>query len=104
MIQVYMDYANPVMNIHSDPNCFAVQRDRAANYRISKITIDTLSEELARFRDRYYRFNAQRDTTSIWLDIDLGDVEFERAVAEYVLKLVAKHHLPLRRIKIGTHC
>lgn len=40
----------------------------------------------------------------MWLQLDFGDSEFERALVEHIRKLLARRYTPLSRVKVSTHC
>lgn len=104
MLHVYIDYPTSHMTIHGDSGCQFIRPFSRPQQRISKITIGTLSRELKRFADKDYRFASVAIMNDIWLEIDLDDRAFEGAVAEYILKLIARHYKPLRGIKPSVHC
>jgi hypothetical protein len=104
MLHVYIDYPVPHMTIHGDPACRYIRLFAVRKQRTSKITLKTLSQELERFADKTYKFAAGAHLDDIWLEIDLNDTAFERAVAEYVLKLIGHHYRPLRSVKPTVHC
>ncbi len=104
MLHVYINYPNPHMTIHGDSGCSLIRQSKKPDQRISKITVETLSQELAKFRDKEYSFAPAAILNGIWLDIDLNDSTFERAVAEYVLELIGRYYTPLRGIKSSVHC
>ena len=40
----------------------------------------------------------------MWLNIDFGDEEFEKAIVNFIQKLIGKHYEPLRNCQIEEHC
>lgn len=104
MLHVYINYPNPHMTIHADANCRSIRQSGKAEPRISEINLGTLTEELSKFADKEYAFAANPAQNDIWLDIDLEDEIFERAVAEFVLRLIGSFYTPLRGLKPSVHC
>ena len=68
------------------------------------MTLGTLSGELDRFASREHRFGSQTEINDMWLEVDLGNLTFEKALVEYVRVLLAGHYKPFRRIKVDEHC
>lgn len=104
MLHVYIDYPTSHMTIHGDSKCRFIRPFARPERRISKITLETLSQELERFADKTYKFAAGAKLDDIWLEVDLDDTTFEKAIAEYVLKLVGRRYRPLHGIKPSVHC
>lgn len=104
MIYVYIDYPTSHIRIHGDPSCQFIRPFGKPEQRTSRITLETLSDELAKFADKEYRFASVAVLNDIWLEIHLDDDEFERAVAKYVLKLIGRHYTPIRQIELIEHC
>jgi hypothetical protein len=104
MLKVYINYPNPHITVHSDGECPRIQQQHKQRQRIVRLDVATLSAELKRFMAKNYRFGSAPDTNDMWLDVDLGDPVFERAVVEFVQKLLAQHYDPFGRIKVDQHC
>ena len=104
MIHTYIDYPNTRMTKHRDSGCPNIQQSNKPDQQVSRINLESLSSELAKFADKTYAFASNPEQNDLWLEIDLGDISFETAVADYVLKLIAQHCTPMRGVKPTTHC
>jgi hypothetical protein len=104
MVKVYINYPNPHISLHRKAGCGNIRQQQKAGQRIVHLNIASLSAELKRFKARDYRFGADAQTNDMWLEIDFNDPEFERAVIEYIRRLLAEHYTPFRRVVIETHC
>ncbi len=104
MIHAYINYPNTQMTKHRDAACSSIQQSNKPAQRVSRIDLDRLSSELVKFADKSYEFASTPALSDIWLEIDLSDVSFETAVAEYILKLISRHYAPMRNSKPTTHC
>ncbi len=104
MIHTYINYPNTRMTKHRDSGCSNIRQFSKHDQRVSRIDLDSLSSELAKFANKTYAFASIPEQNDIWLEIDLGDISFETAVADYVLKLIARHYSPMRSVKPTTHC
>ncbi len=104
MIHAYINYPNTRMTKHRDSGCSSIQQSNMIARRVSHIDLDRLSSELIKFADKSYEFASTPAQNDIWLEIDLSDISFETAVAEYILKLISRHYAPMRNAKPTTHC
>ena len=104
MLKAYINYPNPHVTIHYDPDCKSIQAQNKAEQRYRRITIITVSLELQNFRDKKYTFAANPDHNDMWLEIDFRDREFDLAVLNYICRLLGKHYAPLAGIKPTIHC
>lgn len=104
MMKAYINYPNPHVTIHAKVGCATIQQQHKKGQRVVRLDIGTLSRELNRFAMKEHRFGAQAETNDMWLEVNLGDTTFERAVVEYVKTLLAQHYTPFARIKIDEHC
>jgi hypothetical protein len=92
------------MTKHRDSGCSNIRQLNKADQRVSRIDLKSLSSELTKFANKTYAFASIPEQNDIWLEIDLDDISFETAVADYVLKLIAQHYAPMRSVKPTTHC
>ena len=104
MLKAYVNYPNPHVTIHRNSACSSIQQQRKTGQRLVRLDLSTLSSELKNFEQKQYTFGAEAATNDLWLDVDLGDTGFERAVVEYVKKLLAAHYTPFGRVTVDTHC
>ena len=104
MVHVYLNYPSTHATLHGDPSCGHIPNPPNVGQRRIRLTLDTLSGELVPFVNQEYRFAAEAGLNDMWLDIDLGDATFERAVAEYIIRVLAQRYSPFGRIELKEHC
>lgn len=104
MLHVLIDYPASRMTIHGDSDCKYIRMHAKPNQRIIQLNVATLSAELAKFANNQYKFTPSPLNDDLWLDLDFNNAPFERAVAEYILHLLSRQYIPLRRVTPRTHC
>lgn len=104
MLAAYINYPNPHITIHSNAGCATIQQQHKQGQRLIRLNVKTLCEELERFAEKHYRFGAEQGTNDMWLYVEFLDSAFERAVVEYVRKLLTTHYSPFGRITVSEHC
>jgi hypothetical protein len=104
MLTAYLNYPNPHVTIHTDNGCATIQQQHKQNQRVIRLNQKTLSAELERFENKYYRFGADQETNDMWLYVDFLNPTFERAIVEYVRSLLGVHYSPFSRVTINEHC
>ena len=104
MLQAYINYPEPHLTTHADSTCSQISKMAKPGQRKVRLDASTLSRELQKFAARVYRFGSNSQVNDMWLEIDFGDEEFERAVSEYVLRLVTTHYRRFRGAPIRRHC
>ena len=103
MIHVYINYPNTRVSAHSDGSCSRIQQSHKSNQRIMEITRSSLSRDLGRAESEI-QFGSTQDHNDLWMKIDLGDNEFEYAVARHVLVLLGRRYRPFARVELERHC
>ena len=68
------------------------QKHIKSNQRVIKINIKSLSDELREFSEYKHRFASTQELNDMWLEINFSDLDFEIAVAEYILSLLRKKY------------
>lgn len=104
MIKVHMDYPDPHVTIHHNPNCPQARVEKSRQQRHVLLNVDTLSKELARFGANGYRFAAEPGLSDLWLVLDFLDPEFEKALASHLKRLVGRQYGPLGSCELQVHC
>lgn len=104
MIAAYINYPNPHITIHASSGCSAIQQQHKKGQRRVILNLNTLSSELERFSSKFHKFGADQSTNDMWVVADFSDPAFERAVVEYVRKLLASHYAPFVRVAVNEHC
>jgi hypothetical protein len=104
MLQAYLNYPNPKIRVHAQPNCSEIGKMKKAGQRHVVIDDKSISAELQKFAAKVYRFNADASSNDMWLSVDFNDPAFEQAVIEHVQRLVGAHYTPFAPVKIDHHC
>lgn len=104
MIAVYINYPNPHITIHASSTCGNVQQQHKEGQRKVVLNTTTLSLELERFENKFYKFGADQSTNDMWLAVDFSDAGFERAVVEYIRRVLARSYSPFGRVSVSEHC
>jgi ATP-dependent exoDNAse (exonuclease V) beta subunit len=104
MLKAYINYPNPHVTAHYDPNCANVQAQRKTNQRYCRINPATITTELANFRTQKYTFASYAEKNDMWLEINFQDQDFELAVLEHVCRMLGRHYRPLAGLKPSRHC
>ncbi len=104
MVYIYLNYPNPRATLHSDLNCGFVPKPPSKGQRWIRVTPATFEQELAKFRDHEYVFRSEAKFNDMWLEVDFGDKEFERAVGDYLLRVLSTQYTPFSRVVVREHC
>jgi hypothetical protein len=104
MIKAYINYPNPHVTAHCDPNCGNIQAQHKSHQRYLLINTAMVSAELQNFRDKKYTFAANPQGNDMWLEIDFHDQNFEQAVLEHICRLIGNYYKPFEGIEPKTHC
>lgn len=104
MIKTYINYPNPHVTVHNDPNCKSIQSHDKLDQRYRYINWETIAMELENFRNNEYRFTASSESNDMWLEIDFQDQIYESDVLEFICRLLGEHHSPFKDLKPKIHC
>jgi len=104
MIQVYINYPNPKIVVHSNGTCNLIGMHKKPGQRRIRLNIASLSGELQKFDQKVYVFGAYPAANDMWIEVDFSDAAFELAVLAYIQVLIGRHYLPLAGATIDTHC
>jgi len=104
MTHVYINYPNPKIRLHCQSTCGDIGKMRKSSQRHVRLDSSSISFELQRFRAKAYPFSADKTANDMWLEVDFGDLQFERAVVEHIRGLVGAHYSPFAAITIDQHC
>lgn len=103
MIAVYINYPNKRFSIHRNSAVNEKQISEKVNQRVLKINISNLSDYLMKFKQSKYKFESSQKFNDMWLEINFGNINFEVAVAEYILFLLGKRYKPFRETEPEYH-
>lgn len=104
MLNVYLNYPNPRVTVHRNERCSSIQKHQKPGQRVVRLDVACLSVELKKFEEQHYMFAADAANNDMWLEVDFGDAEFERAVVQYVKNVLAAHYTPFGPVTITPHC
>jgi hypothetical protein len=104
MLTAYINYPNPHITAHFNPNCGNIRSHRKTNQRYIRLNTATISAELSKFQTKAYRFAADQQHNDIWLEIDFQDRDFELSVLDYIGKCLGKYYKPFQNIQPKVHC
>jgi len=104
MVKAYINYPDPHITLHNDVACTNIGQHHKKGQRIVQLDIASLSIELKRFKSKHYRFGSDPQTNDMLLEVDFSDQDFERAVVEYIKRLLTRHYAPFGRDDIKQHC
>lgn len=86
-MKVYVNFPNPHLTMHRDPNCGEIQKHHKPHERKISVTAATLSNVLTDFIQNKRRFQANPQENDLWLDVSLSTTKHEEAFV-YVLHLI----------------
>ncbi len=105
MINVYINHPNPHITIHQNSDCGLIHAHKsAAESRTVKLLISNLSQELEKFIEGEYKFNATKEFNDMWLEISLGDLAFEIAVVLFIVAQLGKSYKQFKGMSPSIHC
>ena len=104
MLKAYINYPNAYVTIHADCKCASVQQRHKRDQRVVRVGVSNLSGELTKFGAKDYIFKSQAEANDMWLHVDFGDAEFERAVVKHIRQLLGSHYTRIGRAKVEVHC
>lgn len=104
MIHAYLNYPNPHMTLHNDSACPEIGKMAKVSQRSLPVTQATITQVLVDISSNSFRLGATASINDVWFAVDLGDPEFEEAVARYIHRILAHRYTPLRGSPIEQHC
>jgi hypothetical protein len=104
MLNVYLYYPIPRICVHESANCADIGKMQKLGQRHVRLDPESVSEELAKFHGKQYKFASDASSNDMWLEIDFADAEFERALLDHVRRLLGKQYTGFSGVKIETHC
>lgn len=104
MIVVNINYPNPHIHFHTDGACPFIPENKPTNQRNLMINELTITDQLTKFRNERYKFDAKKGLNGMWLTIDFNDLELEKALMNYIAKYIGEKYPPLRIIESKKHC
>jgi len=104
MIHVYLNYSNSVATIHQTEDCPRISQQHSPNQRKFILNQDNFASTLKSFINGEVPFRAEAAQNDAWLEIDFHDLEFEIALAKFILRQLGKRYAPFDRLYPEVHC
>lgn len=98
MIAVYYNYPNSGFTIHEGQTVEESRVHSKPKPRIIHVTLKNLSKVVTRVTNPDFKFAAKQEENDLWMEINFGDLEFEKAFAEFILRQLGKRYKLFREI------
>lgn len=99
MITAYINYPNPHIRIHPE-TCSHIQQAKKPGQRFIRLELANLSDELAQFAGHRHAFSSTSDLNDMWLQVELNDLELEKAALGFVARRLGERYAPFRNVKV----
>jgi len=103
-MRVYINYPNPHITIHRNPDCLEIHKHRKEDQRTVTITVYTLPEALSDFIGKKYKFAASSSHNDLWLDISLNTPKQEESLVHVIQMILGLQYKPFEHAPITDHC
>lgn len=103
-MQVYINYPNPHITIHTLSSCPQIQMHQKSGQRIVKVNTETLKNVLSQFIKDAYHFKSEAQWNDLWLDISLSTPEQEIGFVHIIQAMLGERYKPLGNAPINRHC
>jgi hypothetical protein len=103
-MNVYINYPNRQITIHSMPTCNCIQRSQKPNQRKLEIYVNNCEMPLNDFFGNRIKFESNSDFNDLWLVIDFADRDFEICLVQYLRRLIISHYPSFAGSEIKFHC
>ena len=100
MLIAYYNYPNAAVTIHADPRCGHIRSRQKEKQRSISISLGTLSRELGHVVNKEYQFGATAEINDMWVQVETGDRDFDRAVVDLIRSILGKRYKRFRDSKI----
>jgi hypothetical protein len=104
MIHVYLNYPTSNATIHQTGDCPRISQHHSPNERKFRINPQTIQSVLGSFINGEVPFKAEAGCNDAWLEIDFNDLEFEIALAKFILRQLGKRYAPFDSLTPELHC
>jgi hypothetical protein len=103
-MQAYLNYPNPHVELHSNPNCAEIQKTHKSAQRNLMVTVGTFAGTCATLKSASFHMGSSAANNDAWISADFDDPEFEEAVVRYLLRQLGKRYTRLRGAAVHKHC
>lgn len=103
-MQVYINYPNPHITIHSDTSCNEIFKQHKEGQRKIKVTPTSLKGVLLNFIQDKYDFKTEKVYNDMWLDITLKNYEQEIGFVHIIQAILGQRYKPLYDAPVSIHC
>lgn len=104
MTTAYVNYPNSRISVHGNASCSRIRQARKAGQRVVHVTVETLTQELRTFHTNDYSFGSTQEVNDMWIELDLGDAEYEAATLRFIKKALSVCYKPFEDAEISVHC
>ncbi len=104
MLRAYFNYPNSRVCVHGDASCNHIQQAGKPGQRCVFIDRTTLATETTGFLEGKHSFAANAATNDLWVDLDLADADFERALVAYFARLLGERYKPFASVDLEICC
>ncbi|MBF8283604.1 MAG: hypothetical protein HW378_2519 [Anaerolineales bacterium] len=102
-MKVYINYPDPHLTIHRNPECSSIQLHQVEGQRHIEVTMQRLREELSHFINNQYHFGQPPDN-DLWLDITLSTPEQEVGLVYIIQAILSLSYTPFMHAPVKEHC
>lgn len=104
MINVYVNIVNPHIEVHGNKTCGKVMQHKGHTKQHFTIDENTIGDELKRFKNDKYELKNAKGLRGMWLTIDFGDYEFEKALMKHIAKYIGDRYPTLYGAELKIDC
>jgi len=105
MIKAYIYYPIPHVAINCNPDDpMITAHPDAGTRREMNINLENLGGQLSQFGHETVRFTSKAGLNGMWLNIDLGDREFEISVVNFITRKLGNTYIPFQKVIPKIHC
>lgn len=102
MLQLYLNYPNSKISVHTDPTCGHIRQMGKPDQRQLRLVEESLEAQLAEFSE--HGFASTAALNDMWVTIDLGDARMEENVLARISRTLGDRYAPFRDATVDWHC
>jgi hypothetical protein len=103
-MHVYLNYSNPHITIHKDPNCGQIHMHHRQGQRRVCINTITLRFVLSDFINEKYAFRSVKHFNDLWLEINLDTPAQETGLVHVIQAILGQRYSPFSDAPVIEHC
>ncbi|GAB4581422.1 MAG: hypothetical protein Fur0022_41690 [Anaerolineales bacterium] len=102
-MKAYINYPNPHITIHRDPDCSEFHKNRKKDQRTIHVSLQNIKTVLRDFIEEKYRFATDQSLNDLWLDISLDTAEQEMGLVYIIQALIGLRYTPIKNAQVIEH-